>query len=76
MKTLNIYLLDGVQYDYDGYDSIVVLASGPKQAKLIASKHCDSSNNTSFLQAKCKKIGISAKKNASPGVILASFNAG
>jgi hypothetical protein len=78
-KLMNIYLLDRTdKVDYDQYDSFVVVAKSPKQARdYVRSIHkpdrysCDCWSDDN----KAQLIGTT-DKYVSPEIILGSFNAG
>ena len=80
---MNLYLLTQLRVlGYDTYDSVIVCAKNPKEAKQF---HPDgntlpsSSYSKSWVddpdQVDCKLIGEAAR-GVPPGVVLASFNAG
>jgi hypothetical protein len=85
MTILNIYLLTQDEVDgYDTYDSVVVIAANEEDARnTLPDTYADwlkplsyiSSWATSPENVKATLIG-QALPDASPGVVLASFNAG
>ncbi len=86
MEKLNIYLLtQNDNNDYDTYDSIIVCAKNPIDAKSIDpygeeyKNYKESNFMTSWAKyksaIKCKKIGVADNK-IKRGVVLASYNAG
>lgn len=81
---LNLYFISQSERDdYDTYDSAIVAAKTPQEAKLIRPDHYQWDNietkypswATDPKNVKVKLIGIATPKTKK-GVVLASFNAG
>lgn len=70
--TLNIYLILVPVFDWDEYDSAVVIAENKKEAIDIAVKHCA---NFKKYELNISIIGV-AIKDEQKRIVLASFNAG
>lgn len=76
---LKLYILtQTINLGYDTYDSMIVCAETPKEAKDITiKKHYRESFSdwATFDDIKCEFIGV-AGKEIKKGIILESFNAG
>jgi hypothetical protein len=78
---MNLYIVSAVNVDYDEYDSHVVAACSPEQAKQLLSKPRKPTDFPSELLPnhprtwKVVLIGTSTRKKR-PGIIHSSFNAG
>lgn len=72
---LKIYLVSSNSYGYDEYDSFVVVASSPKQARILADEATYTDEKGVFLTALTELLGY-AKPKQKAGVVLGSFNAG
>lgn len=73
-RTKRIYYVGPVKCDYDEYDSMVVTATGPDQARELAHQLA-SIIQQDFLTAEVIEIG-KAYEDVAVGIELASFNAG
>ena len=84
-KEMNLYLISqDVNWNYDTYDSAVVAARSKKEARMTHPRgikgwdgKCSGkySSWVSFGDVNAELIGV-AKKGATKGVVLASYNAG
>ena len=69
----NIYKVEIADYSYDCYDSFIIYAETPKEARKIASNSAADEGDEVWL-IKSKVTLLKPRKTA--GVILGSFNAG